>query len=222
MGKVSDRQSKKLRRKAQFKKLNRKAILRKGIRKWDDPILSVVCSPVDLSNEEERNSIVALVKRMKEILLACDDGVGLAAPQVGVAKQVIVYRTSLTSKDFVVVINPLLVDGGLLSIKAREGCLSYPGYEAVVERRQIIKVNYKSLNNDDETKTLEGRESIIFQHEADHLLGVCPVGEVWKRSTGRIKDEPIVTDEISSLAFFPKVEEDDEETQEVEDDNGDE
>ena len=84
--------------------------MRKQIRKWDDPILEEMCEPVDLSDPNQRMEVAALVDRMKKILLATKDGVGLAAPQVGSTKQVLVYRTSLESKDFTVMINPLLVD----------------------------------------------------------------------------------------------------------------
>lgn len=183
--------------------------MRKQIRKWDDPILEEMCEPVDLSDPNQRMEVAALVDRMKKILLATKDGVGLAAPQVGSTKQVLVYRTSLESKDFTVMINPLLVDKGLTTIKAREGCLSYPGYEAIVERYQQVTVNWKSLSNQDESKKIEGREAIIFQHEADHLVGECAVGRVWRRSVGldstpEKESEKIQTDtEISSMAFFP-------------------
>ena len=129
---------------------------------------------------------------MIKTLKATKDGVGLAAPQIGVSKNVIVFRTAINSNDFQVFINPLLVKNGVNSVTSIEGCLSYPGYTAEVKRYDTVEVTWKDIYGNDKRQWLDGRSAIIFQHENDHLQGICVVGEEWARQTGRKSPEEIV------------------------------
>jgi len=190
-GKARARASAKARRVANNRKLNQKALLRKTIRKWDDPILKEVCAPV----EKFDNELQQLVANMIKVLSATKDGVGLAAPQLGVAKRVLVYRTSLNSKDYKVIVNPILVDKSFETVKSHEGCLSFPGFTAIVERYSKVQIKYKTETGEDKTEWLEGRASVIFQHEADHLEGICAVGLVWKQKMGLGLDANIVDED---------------------------
>jgi len=122
---------------------------------------------------------------MIRILKATKDGLGLAAPQVGVDKQIIVFRESLNSNEFNVMVNPLIEDQSLISVQSREGCLSFPGYETIVSRHAQVKVRWKTLDFQDQSEWLEKTRSVVFQHENDHLQGICPVRDTWEKAVGR-------------------------------------
>ncbi len=100
-------------------------------------------------------------------------GYGLAAPQVGISKQVFVYRKSIGSDKYTIIINPeIVVASGKLMSRA-EGCLSHPGLRRDVKRHKTFVINY--INTDGEKVRLKGsnkKESIILQHECEHLIGI--------------------------------------------------
>lgn len=190
-GKARARESAKNIRLAKNRNALSRAKIVKSIRKWDDPILKEVCEPVEIS---EMAQIRELVDLMIKTLKATKDGVGLAAPQLGVKKNVIVFRTSLNSNDFSVFINPLLVKNGVNSVTSIEGCLSYPGYTAEVKRYDTVEVTWKDIYGNDKRQWLDGRSAIIFQHENDHLQGICAVQKVWEIATGRRQPDDVVQD----------------------------
>jgi len=98
-----------------------------------------------------------------------DKGVGLAGPQVGVSKRVIIVQTKSGPEAF---INPKIFSTSLLRSDGEEGCLSVPGVWGIVKRFKKVKV--KALNRKGEKVVIKasGLESVIFQHEIDHLDGV--------------------------------------------------
>ena len=114
---------------------------------------------------------------MKDTLLATKDGVGLAAPQIGVEKQVIVYRSGSSANKVETMINPIIVESGKLTNIHKEGCLSFPGFTADVKRPILVKVKWKDESGSDKTEEFTGFRSIVIQHEIDHLQGICRVGE---------------------------------------------
>ena len=101
-------------------------------------------------------------------------GYGLAAPQIGINKQLFVYRKSInaTEDTYNVVINPkIIVSSGKLKSK-EEGCLSLPGVRKDVIRSKTFIIT--SFDRKGEKQRIKGRtklETIILQHEFDHLLG---------------------------------------------------
>ncbi|CAM4252681.1 peptide deformylase [Paenibacillus tarimensis] len=98
------------------------------------------------------------------------EGVGLAAPQVGILKRVIVVDTG-EEPGLIEMVNPELVekDGEQLG---PEGCLSIPGLSGDVRRAQRIKVKGQDRNGEPFTVEAEGFLARAFQHEIDHLNGV--------------------------------------------------
>lgn len=151
-------------------------VLRKNIRKWDDPILSQVCVPVEKSDD------LSFIKTMYRTLKACKDGVGIAAPQIGEIKNVILWKSNLDATHVNLMINPIVVEMGENKITHTEGCLSYPGFSAKVERATKIKVQWMDEKWVEHTRTFEGINAIIIQHEIDHLFGSCVVGDVYLAS----------------------------------------
>ena len=135
------------------------------IRLHPDPVLRKRCVPV----KQFGPRLHALVGRMTELMHDAD-GVGLAAPQVGVLARMFVYNVTGEPADAGVIINPEFVelDG---ATELEEGCLSLPGV-AVIMRRPT-RVLLKTVGIDGEPLEIRGDELLarVWQHEADHLDG---------------------------------------------------
>ena len=135
---------------------------------WPNPILKQKAVPVAKVDDAVR----ALIKDMFESMYAAD-GVGLAAPQIGVLKNVIVLDTTPRQPDSkpVAMVNPeiLTLEGKCMY---KEGCLSVPGEAEDVERAAIVTARYLDENGETKTITADGLLAIAIQHECDHLKGV--------------------------------------------------
>lgn len=142
----------------------------RNVRKIGDPVLNKVCKEVREVNDRTRELINDMFDTMYEA-----DGVGLAAPQVGILKRIVVI--DVTGEDPILLINPeiLSIDGEQTGY---EGCLSVPGKTGVVTRPNHVKV--KAYNEDMEEFTLEGEELLAraICHELDHLDGKLYVDRV--------------------------------------------
>ena len=146
----------------------------RNVRKIGDPVLNKVCKEVREVNDRTRELIDDMFDTMYEA-----DGVGLAAPQGGILKRIVVI--DVTGEDPTLLINPVILstDGEQTGY---EGCLSVPGKTGVVTRPNHVKV--KAYNADMEEFTLEGEELLAraICHELDHLDGKlyvdCMEGEL--------------------------------------------
>lgn len=96
-----------------------------------------------------------------------DHCVGLAAPQIGVLKKVIVVKAGTA---FYPMINPVILKKTGNQFNSVEGCLSLEG-ERTVKRHQSVMVNYQDVSGKKLTKTFSGFIATIIQHEVDHLNG---------------------------------------------------
>jgi peptide deformylase len=175
-GKARARASAKLNRIKHEQALIRHKRLLAGILKWDAQDLKRLCSPV------EKDEDLSFIKRLKATLAVTDNGLGLAAPQIGILKNVFAYRKSTDSTIVNVMINPLIVGSSEKKATSSEGCLSFPGVVAQVERYTSVTVNWKDENWNDKTGTFTKLESVVVQHEIDHLFGICKIGEAWLQS----------------------------------------
>ena len=141
---------------------------------WPDPTLKKKASPVAKVDD----SIRALVNDMFETMYAAD-GVGLAAPQIGVLKNVIVLDTTPRQPESkpVAMINPQIVS---LEGKTtyQEGCLSIPGEAEEVDRAAIVTVKFLDPDGNEQTLRAEGLLAIAVQHETDHLSGTMFVDHI--------------------------------------------
>lgn len=140
-----------------------------------DPVLRTKCKPVEAVDDEIRR----LVDDMLATMYAAP-GVGLAAPQVGVAKRVIVV--DVAGKDEqpqpIALINPEIVWRSEETQVYEEGCLSLPEMYADVERPAHVKVRY--LDRDGAGREIEGDGllAVCLQHEIDHIDGVLFVDHI--------------------------------------------
>jgi peptide deformylase len=110
--------------------------------------------------------------------LSATEGVGLAAPQIGVSKRIIIVASKPTRRypnaplmEATIMINPGFEPLSEDKVKDWEGCLSIPGIRALVPRYQDIQISYTDKQGDHVTLKLEGFVARVFQHEVDHLEG---------------------------------------------------
>lgn len=114
-------------------------------------------------------AIKKIVNRMK-VTMSTYNGLGLSGPQCGVMERIFIIGTN----DFqMVCINPEIIQTSGQYQKQREGCLSYPGLYLYVERYNKIYVRFWTEVGEMKEVWLEGVTAQCFQHELDHLDGVC-------------------------------------------------
>ena len=136
-----------------------------NILRYPDARLHKVAAPVTVFDE----TLKKLVRDMAETMYAAP-GVGLAATQVDVHRQVIVLDVSERRDSLVVLVNPEIVEAtGISDIE--EGCLSVPGVYDIVERAERVKVRAYDQNGNSFTLEAQGLLSVCIQHEMDHLQG---------------------------------------------------
>ena len=128
------------------------------------PVLKQVAEPVEHVNKKLR----VLIDDMAETMYKTE-GVGLAAPQVAVAKRIIVVDDQ-SGSGLIALINPEITHAEGSQV-GPEGCLSVPGYFGAVERFNKVTVKGIDPHNKKVTIKAEGFLARIFQHEIDHLEG---------------------------------------------------
>jgi peptide deformylase len=173
-GKVRQKNRKKKLTRRQGKFLSYQQDMISNIRTFDDPALKEKCS--DVETKEEAEEIVLVLRK---VLFATETGVGIAAPQVGIAKNVAVIRTTLSSNYAYSIVNPVITEHSEEKIKGMEGCLSYPGVFTEIERYRWIDVKFFDKDMASFVKRFRDKEGVIVAHEMDHLRGICLVGDFW-------------------------------------------
>jgi peptide deformylase len=120
-----------------------------------------------------------LVRQMLQTMYS-ENGIGLAAPQVGIDKQIIVIDCEPDKPEALplVLINPIIKGYGAEICSAEEGCLSIPGVYLDVTRPAIVEVLYKDEYGKPQTLKTDGLLARAIQHEMDHLNGVMFVDRV--------------------------------------------
>ena len=133
---------------------------------WPDPVLLTPTEPV-LEVDDELRLVVAGMRRVMFELR----GVGLAAPQVGISKRLMLVCPSGEPGAEEVVLNPEIVEKDTAVHDGEEGCLSFPGIYGLVPRSCRVVVRYRDL--DWRARQLELRDFVarVFLHEFDHLEG---------------------------------------------------
>lgn len=136
---------------------------KRTIRLSTDDILRRTSKPV----KEITPNVITLLEDMAETMYD-SNGVGLAAPQVGSLKRVVVIDVG---EGLIELINPVMVETKGSQI-GEEGCLSIPGASATVERPEYVRV--EALNRNGEKITVEGTDllAVALCHETDHLDGI--------------------------------------------------
>jgi peptide deformylase len=146
-----------------------------------DPTLKTKSSPVEKVDDSIRQLAADLFDTMY-----FEEGIGLAAVQVGVLKRVLVADVTWRSREEVgteigeqyVLINPEILEGTAQKRVYKEGCLSFPNQFADVTRPDAITVRYLNLNGETKEETFDGLLATCIQHEIDHLNGITFVDHI--------------------------------------------
>ena len=143
-----------------------------------NPLLNRVCEPCDLNDR----SLARLSKQMFKAMYE-NNGIGLAAPQVGVLKRIIVVDVPTLSEEDedgeqeeesnpMTLVNPEVVEAWGEPETVGEGCLSCPGITVPIERLPWVRVRYYDLAGDQWEIESDGLLARCLQHEIDHLNGI--------------------------------------------------
>jgi peptide deformylase len=150
---------------------------------YPDPSLRRTAAPVQDFGPELRATVSAMLRRMY-----LGNGVGLAAPQVGIDARIIVANSYGDHESDLVLVNPTILDRSGSTTVRKEGCLSFPGFYAEVPRPDRCRVRAQHLSGATFEAEYEGFLSRIVQHEYDHLEGVLFVDRMSHADRRRFRE----------------------------------
>ena len=155
------------------------------ILKFPDQDLRIKAKPVETFDEELKTLTDDMFETMHSV-----NGIGLAATQIGVAKQVAVIDISAEKNEPLVIVNPKIQ---ILDPSKKEdydeGCLSVPGFFETISRPSDIKLSYQDLNGKKQEIKPEGLFTKVVQHELDHLNGRLFVDHISELKRRRIRNK---------------------------------
>ena len=165
------------------------------ILKMGNPILRKIADPVkneDITTSETHKLIEKMFATMKKY-----GGIGLAAPQVGISKQIAIIEVPIESERYpeqsssekFIIFNPEIKVLDEETQSFWEGCLSIPGIRGMVPRPKKIQVDYLDQEAKQQSIILEDFLATVFQHELDHLFGKLFVDKVKDMTTLCFEDE---------------------------------
>lgn len=140
----------------------------------DSLFLRKLSAPLNIADVKSEYFISLANSMLLTVTNPENEGVGIAAPQVGVSKQLIaVQRIDKEGEPFEFYVNPKIVSFSGDKKTGGEGCLSVPGMKGLVDRYQEIVIEYNDIEDFTiKSDTVEGFTAVIFQHEIDHLNGI--------------------------------------------------
>jgi len=162
------------------------------VRQYPDPVLRMKANEV----EELDDSVTGLVERMRGLMSEAR-GVGLAAPQLGILRSVLVYQTG-EDEPFVALVNPRLVETGEEQLADDEGCLSLGAATVIVEVERPTTIVVEATSPEGEAVRIEaeGLAARVIQHELDHLDGVLIIDrttpEQRREALAKLRPQPVL------------------------------
>ena len=155
------------------------------ILKFPDQDLRIKAKPVESFDDELKTLTDDMFETMHSI-----NGIGLAATQIGVAKQVAVIDISPEKNEPLVIVNPAIqILDPSKTEDYDEGCLSVPGFFEKISRPSDIKLTYQDLNGKKQEIKPEGLLTKVVQHELDHLNGRLFVDHISELKRRRIRNK---------------------------------
>lgn len=155
-------------------------VLRKVLQLGNPKLRQTAQAVEDVTHPEIQHLIDDLIVTMQQ-----SNGVGIAAPQVGIDLQVVIVASRPTLRyphapqmDPIAMINPRVTHEGTKRLKDWEGCLSIPGIRGLVPRSQNISVEYQDRHGHPIEQTFQDFVARIIQHECDHLQGYVFIDRV--------------------------------------------
>jgi peptide deformylase len=135
---------------------------------------SIEVPPNDLGSERVLRLVHDLAETMRK-----ENGCGIAAPQVGIHERIIIVDSDNGPRAYV---NPEIVSRSFRTRVSEEGCLSVPGVWGMVKRNRSVRVDAFDEEGQKVSVEADGLQSVIFQHEIDHLDGILFTDRVEKFS----------------------------------------
>ena len=155
------------------------------ILKFPDQDLRIKAKPVESFDDELKTLTDDMFDTMHSV-----NGIGLAATQIGVAKQVAVIDISPEKNEPLVIVNPAIqILDPTKTEDYDEGCLSVPGFFEKISRPSDIKLTYQDLNGKKQEIKPEGLLTKVVQHELDHLNGRLFVDHISELKRRRIRNK---------------------------------
>jgi len=155
------------------------------ILKFPDQDLRIKAKPVETFDEELKTLTDDMFETMHSV-----NGIGLAATQIGIAKQVAVIDISPEKNEPLVIVNPAIqILDPSKTEDYDEGCLSVPGFFEKISRPSDIKLSYQDLNGKKQEIKPEGLLTKVVQHELDHLNGRLFVDHISELKRRRIRNK---------------------------------
>lgn len=153
---------------------------------YPDEVLRQKCVRVGKVDDDLRKFLDDMLETMY-----VDKGCGLAAPQVGVTKRIIVLDSNPSDEDLsarrpMYLINPEIIWHSEETVMFNEGCLSLPDQRAEVERYERVRVHYMDYNGKEQEILADDLLAIILQHEIDHLDGVLYIDHLSRLKRTRL------------------------------------
>lgn len=139
---------------------------------YGEEILRKKAEDVNLEDEEIQHVIDNMFETMTNA-----NGAGLAAPQIGLSKKIIVIDEMLTPREHFrgVFINAKILDTFGADVHGPEGCLSFPGISGTVKRKESIYVEWYDENKTYYKSVFHNMRALILQHEIDHTNGILMI-----------------------------------------------
>ena len=155
------------------------------ILKFPDQDLRIKAKPVESFDDELKTLTDDMFETMHSV-----NGIGLAATQIGIAKQVAVIDMSPEKNEPLVIVNPAIqILDPSKTEDYDEGCLSVPGFFEKISRPSDIKLTYQDLNGKKQEIKPEGLLTKVVQHELDHLNGRLFVDHISELKRRRIRNK---------------------------------
>jgi peptide deformylase len=136
---------------------------------FPDPILRAEIQKVTQFDE----SLSQIVRDLIDTMKSQSHGIGIAAPQIGIALKVAIVDLSSRNRESkrYILVNPKIIAKSSEMLASREGCMSLPDYTADLKRRAWVQVAWQDEKGEAHEGRFSGIEGICFQHEIDHLNG---------------------------------------------------
>lgn len=137
-----------------------------------DPVLEKVAKPVEIITDKLKRILLKMLDLMYE-----ENGIGLAAPQVGISQRFFVMHIDDNEKPYFF-INPVIIKKSKEIAELQEACLSVPEQSILIHRPESITVEYLDINGKKNIENFNGLHSRCIQHEIDHLDGIIIIDHI--------------------------------------------
>jgi peptide deformylase len=138
-----------------------------GIKKFNEAVLRRKCARVEIIDGGVKDVVADMAQTLER-----ENGLGLAAPQIGVSKRIIIARAGFDSGRILVLINPKILSKSKETVEIEEGCLSFPGIFLEIKRSERVEVEGINIDGKKIRFSADGILARVFQHEIDHLDGI--------------------------------------------------